>query len=392
MELFDTDPGSFVPLPDLGLGERAQGQASRLFTRSFLALHTASELYTARVVMALALDLGWGPLLRRGATLEGLLATGGLHPQSRIPAEWMLPFLAEKGLLRREADRYFLEGEPDLDLTEIRAYAKREAPGHDSNFDLLDAVLHSVKPYFLDGKPGEQLLFAPDIFPLWLSYFRNENLGYVFNNLMTLFALREALAPDSCILELGGGVGSFAQMLAQDGAEGGYLGHIADYRFTDVAPTFLRKAQRELRGNAPGLPLSFSLLDINRPFPEQGLVETSLDAIVGINVVHVAVDLQEALRRLRALLKPGGRLILGECMKPDLGRPIFLEFYFKFMKGFTGVHLDPELRPCSGFLTPELWEKALLAAGFSRVRHIPDTRALMNQLPEFYVGALVAEQ
>ena len=392
MVTFPSNLDSLPSLPDLGLGARAQSQASKVFSRSFVALQDASELYTARVVMALALDLGWETSLRKGATVDELLDRDNLHPQSRFPTEWMLPFLADMGLLRRDDDRYFLEGNPDLDLREIRAFAAREAPGHDPNFDLLDAVLRSIKPFFLDGKPGEHLLFAPDIFPLWLTFFRNENLAYVFNNLVTVIALREGLAPGSRILELGGGVGSFAQLLARDGTEGGYLNHISDYRFTDIAPTFLRKAQRELRGNAPGLPLSFSLLDINRPFPDQGMEDSSYDAIVGINVVHVAVDLQDALKRLRGLLKPGGRLVLGECMKPDLARPLYLEFYFKFMKGFTNVTLDAELRPCSGFLTPELWEKALLTAGFSRVRRVPDTRALMKELPAFYVGALVAEK
>ncbi|MBL0211480.1 MAG: methyltransferase [Holophagaceae bacterium] len=375
--------------PDMGLGERAKAQASVFFTRPFLALHLATELYTSRLVLALALSLGWESRLRQGATLDELIE--GFAPQSRNAAEWMLPFLAEEGLLRQDGGRYFLEGEPELDLAGIRAFTETEAPGHGANFELLDAVLRQVKPYFTEGKSGEQLLFDLTVFPLWLSFFRNENLNYYPNNLFTLIAFREGLPPGARVLELGGGVGSFAQLLARDGAEAGYLDRIAEYRFTDIAPAFLRKAQRDLREKAPGLPFTFGAFDINKPFEGQNSGDGLFDVIVGVNVLHVAVDLQAVLRRLRSMLKPGGRLVIGECMKPDLARPIYNEFFFKFMKGFTEVELDPELRPCSGFLTPEAWEKALLAAGFSRIRKVPDIRAVMKVCPTFYVGALAAE-
>ncbi len=375
--------------PDLGLGERAQSQVSVLFTRPFLALHSATEIYTSRVVLALALALGWESKLRNGATLDELIE--GFASQSRIVAEWMLLFLSEEGLLHREGERYFLGGEPVLDLTEIRAFADAEAPGHSANFELLDAVLRQVKPFFTEGRSGEQLLFDLTVFPLWIAFFRNENLSYYPNNLFTLIALRECLPEAARVLELGGGAGSFAQLLARDGAEAGYLDRIAEYRFTDIAPAFLRKAQRDLRERAPVLPFTFGALDINKPFETQNLGDGLFDVIVGVNVLHVAVDLQDALRRLRSQLKPGGRLIVGECMKPDFARPIYNEFFFKFMKGFTEVTLDPELRPCGGFLTPEIWEKALLAAGFSRVRQVPNIRAVMDLYPMFYVGALIAE-
>ncbi len=375
--------------PDLGMGELAQIQAAAFFSRPFRVLHCGSEIYTARIVMILALNLGWESRLRQGATVDELIE--GLSPQSRHPAEWMMPFLVEQGMLRREGERFFLEGVPDLELKEIRAFVEAEAPGHAANFDLLDAVLRLVKPFFTEGKSGEQVLFDLSVFPLWLAYFRNENLGYVSNNLLAVIALREGLPEGARILELGGGAGSFAQLLAKDGAELGYLNRISEYRFTDVAPAFLRKAQRDLREKAPGLPFTFSALDINKPFEPQGFGEGLFDVVVGINVVHVAVDLQDVLQRLRGLLKPGGRLILGECLKPDLTRPIFPEFYFKFMKSFTDVNLDPELRPCSGFLTVEVWEKAMLRAGFSRVHRVPDTTALIKDFPTFYAGALAAE-
>ncbi|MFN8011015.1 MAG: class I SAM-dependent methyltransferase [Holophagaceae bacterium] len=375
-------------LPDLGLGPEAQARCEGLFSRPFILLHAACELYAARVAYDLAGDLGWHPRLRAGAGLEALLE--GLHAQSRPPAAWMLDFMADEGLLRREGDRYHLAAEPDFGTGELRAAAEAAAPGCGVNFDLLDTIRRQVPPFFREGRPGEGLLFDLSTLPLWLAYFSNANPEYLPNNVFAALALKDGLPEGARVLELGAGAGSFAELTASEGAREGWLGRVADYRFTDVTPTFLRKAQRELRGRAPGLPLSFQAFDLNRPFTEQGLEPGAFDAILGINVVHVATDLLGALEGLRALLAPGGRLVLGECLKPDLAKPIYLEFFFKFVRSFNDVALDPDYRPAAGFLTPEAWEKALRRAGFASVRRYPDTRALMAAFPTFYVGALSA--
>ena len=374
------------PSPDL-LGPQGP-EIARLFTPPFLALHRASELYTARICLLLLLDLGWEDRLRAGTTLDELCQD--LHPQTRKPLAWMLPFLGAEGLLRREGDAYFLAGQPNLDLASIRATIEIEAPGHAVNFELLDGVRARIQPFFTEGKPGEGLLFDLTLFPLWLSYFRNENLCYFPNNLLALLALRQQLPEGAHLLELGAGAGSFAQLVARQGAEEGWLSRIAEYRFTDVAPTFLRRAQRELKTLAPGLPLAFQSLDLNRPLGDQGIEATSLDAIIGVNVLHVAHDLEVTLRDLRSRLKPGGRLVIGECVKAELRQPLYLEFFFTFIRAFTEVQLDAEWRPAHGFLSPENWEKALRHAGFPEVQFIPPPRPLMDRHPTFNATGITA--
>jgi len=359
-----------------------------LFSRPVLVLHRASATYTARTCLLLLFDLGWEPRLRAGTSLDALCE--GLPDQARKPLAWMLPFLAKEGLLEHRADNFRLSGAPELDLAGIREAVEREAPGHGANFDLLDGVRSHIRPFFTEGRAGEGLLFDLTLFPLWLSYFRNENLGYFPNNLLTLLALREGLPEGARVLELGAGAGSFAQLVAQRGAAEGWLPRIADYRFTDVAPAFLRRAQRELKALAPGLPLSFQALDLNHSAAGQGIEPASLDAIIGINVLHVAQDLERTLRDLRTCLKPGGRIVLGECMKPNLDTPLYLEFFFSFIKSFTEVTLDPRWRPRHGFLTPEAWAIALSHAGYTDIRFVPPPRPLMDQHPGFTVGAIAA--
>ncbi len=374
--------------PSLELLGSHGAEIAQLFTRPFRILHRASALYTARTCLLVLLDLGLEGRLRTGASLDDLCL--GWPDQVRKPLAWMLPFLVTEGLLRKVEDGYLLEGNPDLDLTEIRQIAEAEAPGHGVNFELLDGVRSRIGPFFTEGKAGEGLLFDLTLFPLWLTYFRNENLCYLPNNLLTLLAFREGLPEGARVLELGAGAGSFAQLVAARGAEEGWLARLADYRFTDVAPTFLRRAQRDLKAAAPGLPLSFQALDMNRPLGDQGIEAASLDAIVGINVLHVASDLEATLRDLRSRLKPGGRLIVGECLKPTLDTPLYLEFFFSFIRSFTDVALDPRWRPRHGFLTPEAWVLALDHAGFHRISPVPPPRPLMDQHPEFTVGAMAA--
>lgn len=379
--------GSLGTPPDPVLLGPHGPEIAAVLDRSFLALHRASELYTAGTALSLLLDLGWEPALRAGTTLDGLCA--GLPAQARIPLAWMLPFLAQEGLLSERDGRYVLDDSPSLDLAGIRAAAEAAAPGHGANFDLLDGVRTHIPPFFTEGKAGDGLLFDLALFPLWLAYFRNDNPVYYPNNLLALLALREGLSEGSRVLELGGGVGSFARLLAQRGAAEGWLGRISEYVFTDVAPAFLRRAQRDLGAAAPGLPLRFRPLDLNRSLGDQGIEPAGLDAIVAINVVHVARNLEAVLRDLRSRLRPGGRLVLGECLKPALGHPIYLEFFFSFIRSFTDVELDPRWRPVHGFLTPEAWMAALDHAGFRDLTCIPPPRPLMDRHPSFNVGALV---
>ena len=193
--------GPLEAAPSLDLLGPHGADIARLFTQPFLVLHRASAIYTARTCLLLLLDLGWEPRLRTGATLDDLCE--GLPTQCRKPLAWMLPFLAGESLLAREGEAYVLRGEPDLDLAELRQIAEEAAPGHAGNFDLLDGVRSHIRPFFTEGKPGESLLFDLALYPLWLAYFRNENLGYYPNNLLTLLALREGLPEGARVLELG---------------------------------------------------------------------------------------------------------------------------------------------------------------------------------------------
>jgi hypothetical protein len=60
------------------------------------------------------------------------------------------------------------------------------------------------------------------------------------------------------------------------------------------------------------------------------------------------------------------------------------------METFRAPRLHPDYRPNGGFLTPEQWGAAAVAAGFRDVQLLPDIPALRDEFPSFYVAAIGA--
>jgi SAM-dependent methyltransferase len=205
-----------------------------------------------------------------------------------------------------------------------------------------------------------------------------------------LIGLRKDLPNDSKILELGGGAGSFVKLLAQDAQNKSYAHKISQYIFSDIAPAFLRVAQRDLQSQVIGFPLAFKMLNINKNFFGQGIEPNSLDAVIAVNVLHVASDITATLSNVRTILKPGGRFIFGECLKPQLDKPIYIEFFFQFMSSFTNVQVAPPLRPSYGFLECRHWIELLKFSGYTDIQEWPISTNITKLIPTFYTGAFSA--
>ncbi|MDQ2978054.1 MAG: methyltransferase, partial [Acidobacteriota bacterium] len=193
-------------------------------------------------------------------------------------------------------------------------------------------------------------------------------------------------------VELGGGSGSAALAVAERLARDGALSRIERYVFSEVVPTFLRRAERALRGRFPDFPAEFLRVDMDRDFPDQGVFPEIADVVYAVNTVHIAKDLAATLRRIRETLKPGGTAVFSECIRPFDGQPIYVEFVFNFLENFTGVATDEATRPNHGFLTPENWRRAFHAAGFEEPRILPDVEELARHYDAFFVAAVSARR
>lgn len=269
----------------------------------------------------------------------------------------------------------------DFDRDRVRSALLELEPTADRVLDLFDFVSVHLNELLLKGRVAEELFFAPGQLVLWDRYFNTQNALYQINNDLAVNAARNLIKPGDKICEIGGGLGSAARSLAaglsRQQAESIHL------TFTDAVPIFLQRARRTLID----LPfnLEFKRYDINQtPSFESG----TFDLIYGVNVVHVALDMESTLGHLRNCLKPNGTLLLIECTRPQLELPIYPEYVFGFFRDFHH-RLITESRPKGGFLDGEHWRKCLLQAGFNRVQIVPE-QASYGNYPFIFSSRLMA--
>ncbi len=160
------------------------------------------------------------------------------------------------------------------------------------------------------------------------------------------------------ILEVGAGTGGTAAailpLLDKDRSE---------YVFTDVSDLFLKRAQRKFAA----FPfVRFATFDLDKDLATQGFSPHSFDIIVGANVVHAAIDLDAALKRINELLTPGGFLLLLEVTRHQ----DWFDFTSGLIEGWQ--HFSDNLRSDNPLLPPDKWEAALFERGFVEVAVLPE--------------------
>ncbi len=359
------------------------------------------ERYAREWALEIAARLGLPAALATapegGATARDLVVELGLVPSFAYPLSWVLEQLAALGEIDaagRPGDpdrrRFRASGTPRAARREpIREAVLAHGPDNAPFVELLDAAGEAWPQVARGEARGEDLLLSPGRIGSWVRYFANDNPVYALNNRLAAVAAAHRLPPAGGfrLLEVGAGAGSGSVALLEALEAGGLLGHLEEYRLTEPAPMLRRRATRTVTGRWPTVPLQEGALDIDRPWSQEVEPE-SVDLVFGVNVFHVAVDLERALREALRTLRPGGRLVLGECLRPFPGQPVAAEMTFLPLEGFRDVHLDPDLRPHPGFLTPELWLANLERAGFAELEVVPDVRALREIYPRAAAGAI----
>ncbi len=368
-----------------------------LFSTEFVLCCEEFDRFTTAMVLRLVQELEMTEALDRGATALEIVAEKGWAPRAEVPIDWFLRKLQEEEILERIGDgrqaRYRARGPlpvPDPDGAEARARAID--PGSMPPFAVVRAMVEHVPEFLRGEKTGEEILFAPNRLPLWFDYFSNSNLLYQINNRLGAEAVARALplSGPATVVELGGGSGSAALALFERLARDAAVSRIGRYIFTEIVPTFLRRAERAIKASGISPAVEFLRLDMNRDFEEQGLAAGCADVLYAVNTIHIASDLGATLQQIRRTLAPGGVAVFSECVRPFPGQPIYVEFVFNFLENFTGVATDPATRPNHGFLTPGDWRRALAAAGFQSPSVLPDVEDLARHYDAFFVAAVSA--
>ncbi len=381
------EPGSLPAGLEPWLGEIP----ASLFDAMTYACCELADRYSTDLSLEIVRELGLEPELAHGATVDELMKRRGFEPSFRPALAALLERLAWFGELARDGDpvRYSSEGGlRESDRAELRARGLALDPKAGVALDLLEAAAAAYGAVARGEATGEQLLLAPGRVPLWLGYFANDNPVYALSNRITAVVAANRLRAGGGLrlLEVGAGAGSATSALLEGLERRGRLADLELYDVTEPSAFFRRRGERELRARFPGVPLAFRALDLDLPFAAQSGAE-GYDLIVGVNVVHVARELDRTLAALRDALAPGGWLVAGECFRLFPGQPVAADLIFQLFRGFTGVRLG-DSRPHHGFLEPRHWRAALAAAGFAEVEVVPDLDGIRRRYPRFFAGAV----
>lgn len=163
------------------------------------------------------------------------------------------------------------------------------------------------------------------------------------------------------IIELGAGTGGTTVPVLR--ALAPYAGRFS-YAYTDVSASFLRHARNRFAVEQPTM--RFDRLDLEAPLPEQGFEAGGYDLVVAANVLHATRDLRDTVRRVAALLAPGGRLVLREITAPL----IITSLSFGLLEGWWNSTDDLRI-PGSPLADVPTWTKLLTEAGLTRVAALP---------------------
>ncbi|KAL4782889.1 hypothetical protein BJX76DRAFT_358522 [Aspergillus varians] len=163
--------------------------------------------------------------------------------------------------------------------------------------------------------------------------------------------------PGLKVLEIGAGTGSATEPILR-ALNGGDHRYVQRYDFTDLSPGFFEPAKERLGDLVDAV--EFRVLDAAHDAQEQGFEEASYDLIVACNVIHATPRIDETLRNIRPLLKPGGKFMLMELAHYS----IFGNLVFGLFEGWWSGYDEGRTR--SPHLTSSEWCKRLDQAGFDK--------------------------
>ncbi|TLW91734.1 methyltransferase [Saccharomonospora piscinae] len=360
-----------------------------LFTFEFLAANETFARLVDTTAHGILASIGALPPAN-GVTVQQVRRQLSIPWRRTVPLRFMYERLADTGVLARRGEHYLPGAAVVEEFDTVAAELAARAPGAEVAAEILRTLADGADRYFRGEASGDEILFAPDALPLWLRYFSNDNLLYAINNTVGAEALSR-LAPvsggDFAILEIGGGCGSAAEQALRS------LGSaVSHYRFTEVAETFARHGERAAKAAASAsTTVESARLDMTVPWAAQGVEPGTFDVVYSVNCFHVAPDLDFVVTEAARALKPGGAVVVSECVRPTkLARPIHAELIFDFLDSFTDVVTDPVRRPTHGFLTPAAWRATFEAVGLGDVTILPDVDGVAEHYPDFVVGAVIA--
>jgi len=305
----------------------------------------------------------WWALTRLGMPASGLLGSSdeiserlGIAPRHRRLFPRLLEVLGDAGVLRREGNHWRAVAPPP--------WAGADTPtGCVPIVDLVDRCGAALDRLLTGAVDPLTILFPDAAVDGTRAIYRSTPFGRAFNGAIwsavrALAGERRADAPLR-VLEIGGGSGATTEavLAALEGRE-------VIYTFTDVSPTLVDAARRDLP-RRPGL--EFRTLDIEHDPAEQAFDPAGYDLVVAANVLHATIDLSAALRNATSLLGSGGALLLLEGTRPEP----WVDLTFGLTEGWWRF-ADAGLRSDHPLVGVDTWKALLVEAGFAEIVSLPE--------------------
>jgi acyl transferase domain-containing protein/SAM-dependent methyltransferase len=337
----------------------------------------ALEQLSTGYILATLRSLGlWGVAGERRALTDILGSCGVASTYQRVMGRW-LERLARMALLRDEGDGIFVAPaslpEPDM----AAALCAAESALRDAPF-LLDYVRRSGEQLaaMLTGAASPlDVLFPGGSFEPAERLYGEWALSRYFSAIARA-AVETAAALTTGrtrVLEIGAGTGGTTSAILP-----ALTPARTTYWYTDVSRAFLDRARERL---ASFTFVRYGLLDIEREIEPQHFSAGTFDVVVATNVLHATRDVDAALRRVGALLAPGGVLVLCEA---TAHLPWF-DITTALIEGWQ--RFEDERRRDNPLLGPAEWASALTGVGFDAVFALPEPGSAAEVLGQHVIIA-----
>ncbi|AFX99663.1 ptzD [Candidatus Endolissoclinum faulkneri L2] len=283
--------------------------------------------------------------------LEDIATHLGVHPNYSRLLTALFDIMARSGVL------IMRDG-----MVTLRVNSTMKAPERpkvvllSAHLKLLETCLDGLTAVLTDLRKATDVLFPKGSASLVEAVYRDNPSSDPYNAMLAAATLSMAM-PDRLlkVIEVGAGTGgatvAIAEALSASGQD-------FDYTMTDVSSIFLDPA-RALFANKPQI--SFSVLDINADPIKQGFVCGAYDLVIASNVLHATSDLSRAVDHVKALLAPGGVLLLNEMT----ARSDLATLTFGLTEGWWAYTDSAARMPHGGpLLDVSGWRGLLSRAGF----------------------------